>query len=312
MELFELKQQITNNRIEPLYVFIGPEQAIMDVYIKQIAKCLKSQIKRVDGVANIYSTMQNYGFLSSKNCYVIRNDNDYPRQEKAWEKLITGQAQAGDTVILIYDKIDKRGKFYNGHKKVLVEFEKLAPELLTKYIHKEIGLDPLWGLRLANMCDCDYSKILLECDKLKVLAEAEKVTIEKALEIAMREKLIYTPPKDTIFELVDLICKRRTMELMPVYNDFKQLNESPLGLLSLLYTNFKNMLLVQSTKGEPNVSNKTGLTGWQIKIATEKGSRYSIGELVYNLGVIRDIEKGIKTGGIDQLIATDYLISKIL
>ena len=81
-------------------------------------------------------------------------------------------------------------------------------QVLTKYIKKEIGLDVKKGVQFAELCDCNYSRILLECDKLKHLANVKNCDIDTAYDIAVKDKLIYTTPKDVIFELIDAICKK--------------------------------------------------------------------------------------------------------
>ena len=90
------------------------------------------------------------------------------------------------------------------------------------------------------------------------------------------------------------------------------INENPLGAISLLYTNFRSMLLVQSAGAGADITKRTGLTGWQVKLAKEKGVNYNIGELVAYLRLIRETEKGIKTGAIEQSMSLDYILANVL
>lgn len=60
------------------------------------------------------------------------------------------------------------------------------------------------------------------------------------------------------------------------------------------------------------ITERTGLTAWQVKLAKEKGNHYSIGELVNAMKIIRSSEKGIKTGMIEQEVAIDYILVNIL
>lgn len=311
MQLHELKEQLIKKTLQPLYIFTGEEIAIMNIYIDKIAEIMNVKPKRVDSIGSIFGKLQNQSFMNKPSCYVIRDDKDYLRQEKIWAGLNSGVTQGKNVIILIYTNLDKRSKFYKSHTDMLTEFEKLIPEVLAKYIKKEIGLEINKAIEFANLCDCDYSRILLECDKLTHLSKAANVTIEQAYEIAIQEKLIYSSPKDVIFELVDAVCRRQPHKSYALWHELKKVNESPLGVISLLYSNIRSMLLVQSAGGG-DISNRTGLTAWQIKIAREKGRHYSIGELVKGLRSIRETEKGIKTGAIDQSIALDYLLASLL
>ena len=112
-------------------------------------------------------------------------------------------------------------------------------------------------------------------------------------------------------ELIDAVCRRQPHKSYELWHELKKVNENPLGVISLLYSNIRSMLLVQSAGGG-DISNRTGLTAWQIKIAREKGKHYSIGELVKGLRSIRETEKGIKIGAIDQSIALDYILASLL
>ena len=311
MQLHELKEQLVKKIVQPLYIFTGEEVAVMDIYIKKISEVMGVPAKRIDSISSIYSRLQNNTFMNKSNCYVIRDDKDYLSQEKIWAGLNSGVTQGKNVIILIYTNLDKRSKFYKSHTDMLTEFEKLIPEVLAKYIKKEIGLEINKAIEFANLCDCDYSRILLECDKLTHLSKAANVTTEQAYEIAIQEKLIYSSPKDVIFELIDAVCRRQPHKSYELWHELKEVNESPLGVISLLYSNIRSMLLVQSAGGG-DVSNRTGLTAWQIKIAREKGNHYSIGELVKGLRSIRETEKGIKTGAIDQSIALDYILASLL
>ena len=89
-------------------------------------------------------------------------------------------------------------------------------------------------------------------------------------------------------------------------------NENPLGIISLLYTNFRSMLLVQSAGKGADITKRTGLTPWQVKLAKEKGVHYNIGELVRAIRIIRETEKGIKTGAIEQTMSLDYILANVL
>ena len=311
MQIHELKEQLVKKVVKPIYIFTGEEVGIMDIYIQKISDIMETPAKRVDSIATIYSKLQNNSFINKPNCYIIRDDKDYLNQEKIWAGINEGVTQGKNTIILIYTNLDKRGKFYKAHAEMLTHFDKLIPEVLAKYIKKEIGLDINKAVKMAELCDCDYSRILLECDKLTHLSRAMNLPIDHTYDMAVREKLVYTAPKDVIFEFIDAICKRQIPRSYKLLDELKALNESPLGVISLLYTNIRSMLLVQSA-GTEDIANRTGLTAWQIKIAKEKGNNYSINELVKALRAIRETEKAIKTGTIEQAMALDYILASIL
>lgn len=312
MQIHELKEQLVKKTLQPLYIFTGEEIAIGNIYIDKIAAIMNTKPKRVDSVGSIFGKLQNQSLTNKPSCYVIRDDKEYLAQDKIWDNLNNGLVQGDNVIILVYTNLDKRSKFYKHHTEMLTEFEKLIPEVLAKYIKKEIGLDPKYGIQFAELCDCNYSRILLECDKLKHLAAARDCDIHSAYAIAIKEKLIHIEPKDVIFELIDAVCKREITRSYRLYEELKAVNESPLGVISLLYTNFKSMLLVQSAGAGADITKRTGLTPWQVKLAKEKGVHYGIDELVRAIRIIRETEKGIKTGAIEQNMSVEFILASVL
>lgn len=311
MQLENLKHQLSNNTLQPLYVFMGEEVGIMDIYIKKIEELSRKAVRRVDSIATIYSKLQNQAFMPTANCYIIRDDKDYLSQEKVWPTLLSGRGQGFNTIILVYTDIDKRSKFYKAHADIIVQFDKLIPEVLAKYIRRDIGLEVDLGVKFARACDNDYSRILLESDKLVTLKNVMNISIEEAYKVAMKEELIYTASRDVTFEFIDAVCRRQVLHSFGLLQELKSTTDSPLGAITLLYNNFKNILLVQSAGGG-DIAGKTGLTGWQIAQANEKKGRYTVAELVRALKIIRSVETGIKTGKIESQLALDYVLVSII
>lgn len=311
INLQKLQQDIVKKELENYYIFTGEEIAIMDIYINKIIEVSKTQRIPSESIKSIYNNLIQQKIIKKSNCYVVRNDSEFLKAETAWDNLEKTQTTGKDIVILIYNNIDKRSKFYNKYKSKIITFEKLSKSMLAEYIKRDIGLDKRDGEQLAEMCNCNYNQILLESDKIKQLAKIDRISIKTAFEILKTNKLIHTPPQDVTFNFIDAICKRQSKLSFELWEELKSLNQSPFGVLALLYINIKQMLLVKSTKGV-DIAKKTGLTAWQIKMAKEKGDNYSIRELVNAMKIIQQTEKNIKIGKIDINIAMDYIIINIL
>lgn len=313
MELIELKREMKSGKLKPLYIFTGEEVAIMDIFIAQIGAIYAGKTVRVDNLSNVYSKLKNTSFMTGKTCYVIRDDKEYLSQESVWESVRTGASLGpNNMVILVYSSLDKRGKFFKQHEDLLVTFDFLSPEILASYITKELSLSQQSAIELAERCDLNYSKIKLEMNKISNLASGANISHEQALRLAFKENIIYTSPKDDIFKLIDAVCMRKPVTSFSLWKDLNEMKDNTMGVLSLLYTNFRAMLLVQSAGKCDSITERTGLTPWQVKLAKEKGNNYSIPELVRAIRTIREAEKGIKTGWIDQAIAVEYVLVQVL
>lgn len=312
MNLPQLKEQLTKKQVSSLYVFTGPEAAVMDTYVGKVAAVLNTEVVRVDALSNIFSRLRNRSIVKSRACFVIRDDKEYLQQEKVWDSIIAGQAQGDNVIVLIYTNLDKRGKFYKRHADILTEFERMSADVLAKHVKRQIGLGEKDGAQLAEMCSCDYGRTMLECDKLQHLSNAKKIPIEVAFNVAKQDKLIYIPPQDAIFELIDSVCRREEARSFSLWAELQERKESPLAVISLLYSNFRSMLLVQSAGSGEGICDRTGLTAWQVKLAKEKIGHYGTEELLNCIRVIRGIEKGIKTGTVDQEMAVNVLLVQVL
>lgn len=311
MTIAELKAQIMGKQMKPLYIFTGNEIAVRDIYIKQIAKVGGYDIKWLEDAADIVQAGRKRSIVQKKTLYILSECNELVKNEKA-QKIL--EMNFGSNMLLVlFTALDKRVKFYKQYKDIIVEFETLQPEILKKYIQKEIDLSDKNCQTLMEVCENDYGRCLLEIDKIMRYtnylgpAKMENGAFEKLL----KDGTIYKPPKDAIFDFVDAVLDRDADKSFRLMQESYDCGEATLVMVSNLYSNFKALLQVQSCKSK-DVSNCTGLTGWQINNARKHLKKYSIGELVNALATIRNAEIGIKTGAIEEAIAVPHLLVNIL
>lgn len=309
MNLAELKQQIVEKKFNNVYIFTGDEIKVMNIYINQIAKLQNRTILRKETVGEIFKTLKITQLTKQENCYVILNDFDFIKQEKHWEQLMTTE---NHTIILVFSSLDKRGKFYKQYKEQICEFEKLHESVLCKYIQKEIKINEQCATTLALMCENSYNRILMETDKVKQLAEYKGITHQQAFDLVLQEELIHTQNSELTFKIADAVCKRQVEQVFTLLNDFDATVDSPIAILSLIYINIKAMLLVAVCPPGAKVGETTGLSGFQIKLAYEKGNNYNPEELLNIMKVIKYTDEAIKIGKIEPQYALQYLAASIL
>ena len=174
---------------------------------------------------------------------------------------------------------------------------------MAKYIAKEIELSNKEVDTLIKVCDSDYGRILLEIDKIKRSGQ----TLQELLD----NGTIAVPPYDAIFDFVDAVLKRKVSWAFDLLEQCYEVGEATMVMLSVLFSNAKQVLQVQACDSK-DIAGTTGLTAWQVKNAKEKCGHYSIGELVYMLKLIQRVEKGIKTGQIEEDNAMEYILVNVL
>ena len=322
MKLHELQKQIIYKELDKVYVFTGEEIGIMDVYLDKIYSVVGCDVVRMDSVQESYAKMTQRRISGAPRCFVVRDDKEFLKQDKIWGTVFSLADKSPDYLILVYSSMDKRSKFYKQNTEMLTEFEKLSPEMLAKYIRKELpGMKERDACKLAEICECNYSRILLECDKIRQYVAAQKrkvpfavdINYGAALKTLVEQGVIFQPIGDITFKFTDAILTRDYKNTSRYLREARQKGESEIMVLSILYNGFKQILMVQGLgRNQSEPVKRTGLTPWQVKMAKEKQGHYSISELIEALKIVRFVEKGIKTGQIDADVSLEYVIVNIM
>lgn len=317
MDVSVVKSHIKSKKILPFYIFTGPEWAVQSVYIKQICTVLSAKYVRVDSITDVYRSLKNTSFLTQTTCYIARDDKEFINSESLQNQVDAGLL-GKNVFILLLSSVDKRTKFYKKYEKVIVDFEPLTPTVLDKYIQKQINLTAENRARLAEICENDYGRILLEIDKIKCVGPStfaevgnpDNYDANAVFKMLLADGTIYIPPKDAVFDLVDAILDRRKT-VFKLFNECRLVGEATLVILSVLYTNAKAVLQVQSCEST-DIAKSTGLSGWEITNAKKHMNRFRNSELVSMLKLIQRLESGIKKGEIAEDVAVNYLLVNVL
>lgn len=305
MEISDVKQHIKTGNFDKFYIFYGEEHAVMKIYLNMIAEKLGCKITYVDSLMELMTGVRTKSLVSEHHLYIIMDDKEYLTNEKMWEKF-TGLKD--DVVVFYYTSSDKRLKFWKQNKDRAVEFTKLDTRILTKYIQKDAPLSNESCERLIELCEHDYGRILLEIDKIRAYSIAEAVTPDGALDELIKSGCIYRAPKDAIFDFVAAFLERRPAKAYDLLQQSKAVGEANMVILSVLYNNIKQLLQVQSAKDYKAL----GFNGFVLKNILPYRNNYSNGELVKAMKLIRECEKGIKTGQIPDDLSVEYLMVQIM
>ena len=308
MDLSTLKAHIKNKTFDPFYIFTGPEVGVMDIYIRQIAKVQDADVVMLDGIEDLAKKMHKGSIVRNAHIYILRDSKQFIQDNDLATKITSTGALTGDILILVYTSIDKRSKVYKTFQDKIVDFQPMKPEILTKYIQKEIQLSDNACAKLIEVCESDYSRILLEIDKIKRYAKSVDDSPEFAFRTLLAAGAIFQPLKDAVFDFVDAVLKGQKELSFYLLKSSYEFGEATMILLSNLYNSTKQLLQVQSYSGEGKITEATGLTPFQVKLASGRKGRNSLGDLIYLMRLVRDTEKGIKTGQIEDAMALEYIL----
>ena len=314
MTIVELKEQIRNNELEPFYIFTGEEWKIQEIYLEQISKTTQKTIKRIDSIADVYSSLRNGSLLRKSYIYVVRDDKELMTNEKLQAQL--SDLLKSDMLILMLTTLDKRLKFYKTYKDSIVEFELLNPLILRRYVQKEIALSDKNADKLIEVCEGNYGRCLLEIDKINIYTgDAEMcgydMSSNEAFEVLLQDGTISTPPKDAIFDFVDAILDGKVTASYALYQECIDCGEAVMVMLTVLYNNAKAVLQVQSCESD-DIERSTGLTSWQINNAKKHCNRFGNRELINIMQLCYECQKRIVTGTMEEEFAMPYILTNTL
>lgn len=311
MNITDVKTQIKDKQLQQYYIFTGEEIEVQRIYINKIAEVLGGGIVRADSIADVWQDIISPSMFDTACVYVVRDDKNLMQDENLQRQVETANLY-GNIVIHLVTTVDKRTKWYKLNSDKIVLFERLSTDILIKYCQQQIKLNRANCERLIAMCENDYSRILLEIDKIKnFIAFSPESDCNKVFEAFVKDGIIYQPPQDAIFSLVDAILKRQVCRVFDLLEQCYAVGEANMVILSVLFTNIKQVLQVQSCESS-DIAKSTGLTKWQVKCAQDRCGYYSIGELLNIIRLIQKIQKGIITGQIEDSLAVEYLLVKIL
>lgn len=304
MEIADLKKQIKSEELDKVYIFHGEEHAVMKVYLNMMA-AKKYQLTYVDSLMDLMSGIRTKALIQNPHLYIIVDDKEFLTNEKMWEKF---KGLKDDIVVFYYTTTDKRLKFWKHFKDRAVEFKKMDDRILMKYIKQNVPLSDENCQKLIEITDGDYGRILLEIDKMKAYSKAEAITPDGSFETLMKEQVIYVQPQDAIFDFVAAVLERQPAKAYNLLQQSKAIGEANLTLISVLYNNIKILLQVQSAKDYKTL----GLNGFVLKNTLPYRNNYTNGELVKALKLLRNIEKGIKTGSMPDDLSIEYFLVQVI
>lgn len=319
MDLLTLQNQIRTHSLFNFYIFAGTETAIAGKYLQMMSKTLNKPIFRMDDINACLDTIAKISLLDEPRLYVVQDDKVFMRNPGMWRGV--PKRLKSHTLVMLYSKMDKKSKFFKDKEnaKYCVPFEPQPADILAESIVKVVPLSKEDATHLADICDCSYGRCMLEADKIKnymdsQIAAGVEMTPHAAFSHLLEIDAIYRPVSEVTFKMVDAIMNRNNLKAIQAgLLHMKEQRESRLGVLTLLYNNFRNQLMYQSLgSNTDDAAERTGMTAYQCRLARYRSGRYSGPELKRALDIIQDLEFSVKTGLIDEAVSLDYFVAQVI
>lgn len=297
MNIAELKKDMKANNLAGLYIFTGEEIYIRNLYIEQIVD-LGFIWKELPTVAELFKSVGTTKLIQKPTLYVIRDDMDFIKQDSTvWDKLVAWVNNSVNKVILIYNNIDKRNKFFKTFEENTVKFEKLSETVLLKYVQKEADISRGNALDLIHRCDSNFNLCLLELNKVIMFSLSNNISIDEAYKKCCADRVVLDLPKESLEKYITAVMNKDFSLAIEISNDFDFTEEPPLKILAFLYNSFEALFAVVAYESGLSLKkNESGANFWAVKNAEIFGMKWQIKQVRDMMDFIQFLESGIKMG----------------
>lgn len=297
MNIAKLKKDMKANNLAGLYIFTGEEIYIRNLYIEQIVD-LGFIWKELPTVAELFKSVGTTKLIQKPTLYVIRDDMDFIKQDSTvWDKLVAWVSNSVNKVILIYNNIDKRNKFFKTFEENTVKFEKLSETVLLKYLQKEADISKENALDLIHRCDSNFNLCLLELNKVIMFSLSNNISIDEAYRKCCADRIVLDLPKESLEKYITAVMNKDFSLAIEISNDFDFTEEPPLKILAFLYNSFEALFAVVAYESGLSLKkNESGANFWAVKNAEIFGMKWQIKQVRDMMDFIQFLESGIKMG----------------
>lgn len=297
MNIAELKKDMKANNLAGLYIFTGEEIYIRNLYIEQIVD-LGFIWKELPTVAELFKSVGTTKLIQKPTLYVIRDDMDFIKQDSTvWDKLVAWVNNSVNKVILIYNNIDKRNKFFKTFEENTVKFEKLSETVLLKYVQKETDISRENALDLIHRCDSNFNLCLLELNKVIMFSLSNNISIDEAYRKCCADRIVLDLPKESLEKYITAVMNKDFSLAIEISNDFDFTEEPPLKILAFLYNSFEALFAVVAYESGLSLKkNESGANFWAVKNAEIFGMKWQIKQVRDMMDFIQFLESRIKMG----------------
>lgn len=326
-DLPELKRQIKENKLKPLYLFYGTETFLKETYIKAIRDAVPDNgfeefnhitLKGPDVPLSEYDdAWESFPMMAEKKLLYISGSGIFKsateEKKEFWKEKLS---RCPDDMVVIFDEVsvDKRSVLYKALVKngMAIEFETPDDNDLVTFVtgrclraHKKIRREN--AQHIVMMCGDSLQSLVNELDKLFDYCDGE-ITRSDIDSVVSKSLSI------RIFDLTDGIMAHDAKKAMNVLTEFRNGNESAFGVMYLIYSNVKKILQTKLTGStDPKaVAAAIGGSSFIAKKYIAGAAGFSEGALTRMVMRIPEIDYEIKQGKTDEWTALEQYVAEAL
>lgn len=305
-----------------IYILYGTEKYLIDKYIKQLKnensiQSLSTSIYDTDvEIETILEDANSIDMFGNKKLIIVNNSIIFSetKQEKSIEKLINYIKNPNQDCILIFtisvEKLDERKKIIKEIRKncIVKEFNNFDNKII-KDMFDDYNIDNFTIEFLKDRVGNNLDILDKEIEKIKIYKDQDKIITKDDI-LNLTSKNIDTD----IFSLIESIVLKDKEKAISIYSEMIKMNEEPIKIIVMLANQFRIMYqskkLTKMGNSVNNIAELLGIHPYRVKLALEKGNKYSEKDLISNLYKLATLDEEIKMGKKDKYLALElFLIS---
>lgn len=298
VKLEDLKASIEANKYGYNFlIFIDKDaEFISEQYIHAIKDILHKEINYVDDINQVLKSSTLFGDNESEYLDIVKIDAFDILDNKLFNK---------NNLIVVCKKISDEAKSF--YDKYIVNFLKLENWQIKDYLYSMCdGLNDKQLEYILSITNYDIYRLQNEIDRITLFDKSIRSNI---FEEFVSEGVLEDLSSYTIFNFTNAILKKDKSALSNIYKELKSMDVEPIGLLTILYNNFRNIIKIQLTSNAtPDNTNIPSKQFWAIK---HNCDIYTKQKLIEIFIMLTDLDRKIKTGEISVSLLIDYILVNI-
>lgn len=319
-----LNEDLKTGQFKQIYLLYGEESYLKKQYKDKLTKAMIPEGDTMNyayyegkgiNVKEVIDLSETMPFFGERRLIVIENSGFF---KNASPELAEYMKDIPETTnfIFVESEIDKRGKLYKAVKDRgrVVELSKQDEHTLLRWILGNIKKEGKKTTEstvryLLSKCGTDMENLQKEMEKLFCY------TLEKdVIEIADIEEICTTQITNQIFEMVSAVAEKKQKKALDLYYDLLALKEPPMRILYLLSRQFRLLMevkgLAENGYGKKDIAATAGLHPYVAGKYIEQSKAFRMKELRGILEESVEIEEGVKTGLLGDVLGVELFIVK--
>lgn len=288
-------KDIENDQLAPVYLILGEEQVNAEKIKQKLLANFPEEEREFNvgiydmedvSLANAIADAMSVPFFGDKRLvfitrpYFLTGENKKVKIEHDTNELSAYLDDPEPTTTLVilapYAKLDERKKAVKQlkQKAVVVDNSPLNEFAVRKTILDDLKakgytIEPTALEILLQRTDANLTMVASELPKLLLAAKEEKKITEQLVTLMVSRSL-----EQNVFDLVDLVLRRKTAKALELYHDLLQQKEEPLKINAILEGQFRLLLQVEVLKrhgyAQGNIASTLKVHPYRVKLALQK------------------------------------------